>query len=132
MQRLEQRIWVQGKRSWRPPPIRSDNSEAELECVRKRRNALCATRILADDDCFPPVLDVDPDPTGDKRFGNEIVDWTSEETLHLTCMKIDGDDMVDSCYVEEVGDHAGCDGSSVLLFLGLAGVGEIGHHRYDN
>lgn len=66
-------------------------------------------------------------PAGYERLGNEIVHGTFEETLHLAGMEVDCDNVVDAGYIEEVGDHASSDSSTVGLLLGLARVGEIRH-----
>ena len=46
-------------------------------------------------------------------------------------MQVDGHDVVDAGNVQQVGDHAGGDGAAVLLLLGLARVGEVGHDGRD-
>ena len=66
------------------------------------------------------------DPAGDEWLGVEVVDRTLEETLHLGGVEVDGDDVVDACDVEEVGEHAGCDGAAMGLLFRLAGVWEVG------
>jgi hypothetical protein len=45
-------------------------------------------------------------------------------------MEVDGDYVIDAGDIEEVRYHASCDGSAVLLLLGLARVGEIWHDSF--
>lgn len=65
------------------------------------------------------------DPTSDDRFGMEIVDRTFEESLHLRSVKVNGDDMLDTSNVHEIGKHARRDSTSVRLLLRLSAVGEV-------
>lgn len=65
----------------RPSSIGGDNAKAQFERIGKRRDTLGASRVLANNDGFSPILHVALDPFGDGRLSNEIVDRTSEEAL---------------------------------------------------
>lgn len=114
----------------RSPSVRVYDAKTELQCVRKRGDTFGTTWILADDDRTPPILDPCFDPPRQQMFGDEVVNGTFEEALDLARVKIDGDDVGDSSNVHEVGEHPCGDGPSVSLFLGLPGVGEVGHYRW--
>lgn len=54
-----------------------------------------------------------------------------EETLHLAGMQVDRYDVSDARDFEEVGDHAGGDGTAVGLFLRLTRVGKIWYDSFS-
>ena len=86
-----------------PPPIRSDHSEVQLQRIRQGSNTLSSSSIFRHTHGLFPVLDVVADPASDEWLSVEVVDWTLEEALHLGGVKVDGDDVVYACDVEEVG-----------------------------
>ena len=116
----------------RPPPVGRHDAKAELEGVCQRRDALCAAGVLADDDRFAPIGHIDADPAGEQGLSNEVIHRALEEALHLRGVEVDGHDVGDTGDVEEVGNHAGGDGPAMLLFLGLARVGEVRHDSCSN
>lgn len=52
-----------------------------------------------------------------------------EQGVSQTYMQVHGDDVVHAGNGEEVGEHAGRDGTTVALFLGLARVGKVSRLR---
>jgi hypothetical protein len=66
-----------------------------------------------------------PDPTRDKRLGVEVIDWALEKALHLGCVQVHRDNVLNAGNMEEVGKHSSGDGAPVRLLLGLATVWEV-------
>jgi hypothetical protein len=111
--------------------VGGDDAEAQLQSIGQRSDTLGTTRVLADNDALSPVVDGGADPAGEEGLGDQVVDRALEEALHLAGVEVDGDDMVNASNVHQVGNHAGGDGSTVTLLLGLARVGEVGHDGRD-
>lgn len=109
----------------RPSPVCCDDSEAQLQRVGHRGDPLRPAWVLTDDNSISPVGYVSSDPLGEQRLSDQVVNRALEEALHLAGVQVHCNDMVDSRNVHEVGQHAGGDGASVALLLGLAGVWEV-------
>ena len=113
-----------------PPPVGCDNTKTQLQRVCQRRDALGATRVLANNDSFSPIRHVNAYPAGEEGFGDEVIDRALEEALHLGGVEVDGHDMVHTGDVKKVCDHAGGDSPAVLLLLRLARIWEVGHDSW--
>ena len=105
--------------------IRCDHAKIELQRISQGRNSLRAARILGNDDGISPSLNVASDPFGNDGFGVEVIYRASEEALHLRCVQIDGNDVLNAGHTEKVGEHTGGDGTSMSLLLGLSAVREV-------
>lgn len=55
----------------------------------------------------------------------EIIDGALEESLHLRCVEVDRNDVLNAGDAHQVRKEAGGDGSAMGLLLGLAVVGKI-------
>ena len=91
---------------------------------------LGTTSIWADNDTVADV-EVLPDPLKHAGLGVEVVDRDVEEALDLTGVKIHGNDVVAASSLEHVGHELGGNGSTALVLLILAGVGEVGDNSRD-
>lgn len=56
----------------------------------------------------------------------EIIDGTLKESLHLRCVEVDRDDVLNAGDAHQICKETGGDGSSMRLLLGLAIIREIG------
>lgn len=101
----------------RPCSISHDDTEAELQGIGKGCDPLRASWILAHYNRLLPVRNVVFDPARYEWLRDEIVHRALEEALHLTGMEIDRYDMVNARDVEEVRNHARCNGTSVRFLL---------------
>ena len=60
-----------------------------------------------------------------------MVDGNIEESLYLVCMEIHGDDTIDTCGREQVGNKLGTDGHTGLVLSVLSCPAEVGDYRID-
>lgn len=105
--------------------VRRHHAEVELERISQRRHTFRATGVLGHDYSLLPLWHVATNPASDDRLGVQVVDRASKEALHLRCVQVDRDNVLDASDVKQVGQHAGGDSASVRLFLGLAAVGKV-------
>jgi hypothetical protein len=63
--------------------------------------------------------------------GVEVVDGDVEEALYLVGMKVHGDEAVDACHREQVGNELRTDGYTRLVFTVLTGPAEVGDDGGD-
>ena len=77
-------------------PVGSNHAKIELQGISQRCDTLCTTGILRDTNCLSPVVNVVSDPSSNQWFSMEVVNWASEEALHLRSMQIDGNNVVDA------------------------------------
>ena len=89
-----------GHKILRTLAIGGDEAEIELESVGQGRNPLRPSRIFRDHNGILPIGNVQTNPSGYEGLGMEIVDRALEESLHLRSVKIDGNDMLDTCYMK--------------------------------
>lgn len=115
-----------------PPLIRGHHAKIELQRVSKRCDSLGTSCILRYDNRLPPARDIMLDPASDKRLGVEVVNRAFEEALHLGCVEVDGDDVLNAGHIKEVRQHPGGYRAPVRLLLGLAAVGEVGKNSYSS
>jgi hypothetical protein len=120
------------KRSGRSTPVGRDNAKAKLQGIRQGRDSLRTAGILTNNNGIFPIGHVYAYPPGEEWFGNEIIDGTLEKALHLRGVQVNGYDVVHAGNVEQIGYHASCYGTAMLLLLGLAGVGEVGHDGWTS
>lgn len=88
------------------------------------------TSIGTDDDTVADV-EVLTDPLEHTGLGVQVVDGHVEEALDLAGVEIHGDDMVAASSLKHVGHELGGNGSTTLVLLILAGVGEVGDDSSD-
>lgn len=108
-----------------------DDSKWQAQLVGQGSDPLRPAGVLAHHDSLPPVRHSGLDEARNDWFGNEVVDGDLEKANHLAGMEIDGDDVINPSGLEEIGMKLACDGVAVVLLLGLARVGEIGHDGWS-
>ena len=85
--------------------VRRYDAEVELQRIRKGCNSFGASSIFRHAHRSVPVGYIMSDPSRNQRLRMEIVDWASEEALHLRGMQVNRNDMFNSGNVEKVRKH---------------------------
>lgn len=108
-----------------PRALFMDQCEAEIQTIRNGRRSLSTASVGADNDALLH-WQVLADPAQSAGLGVEVVDGDIEESLDLAGVQIHGDDMVAAGRLQHVCHQFRSDGSTRLVLLVLAGVGEVG------
>ena len=109
-----------------------DHGKVDFKGIRQRRDPLGATGVFGNHDGILGVIgDILADPARQQGSRVQVINGFGEKPLHLGGVQIHGDDMVGTSHGQKVGQHARGDGTTVLLHLGLLGVGKAGDHGGD-
>lgn len=107
-----------------------DERELEIETVSDGGGSLGASGVRRDDYAVGNV-EILSDPSQHTWLCVEVVYGHVEEALDLTGMEVHGDDVVAASRLQHVCHELGGDGCTALVFLILAGVGEVGDYGSD-
>ncbi len=88
-----------------------------------------AADVRGDDDEVFKISTLDV--VEDDRGCVEVVDGDVEEALDLAGVEVHGEDAVDACGSDEVGDEFGTDGNPAFIFAVLASIAEEGDDGGD-
>ena len=91
-----------------------------MELLNGKHLPFCTTSIGADHDSITPVRNRSFDVTNHQGFRVKIVDGDFEETLNLTCVEIEGDEVIAPGNGEHIGNEFSGDRCAGLVLFVLS------------